>query len=149
MSHAKKSQRLKPVQEFAEREEQEVAQRYAAVQQQHQQQRDKLTELQQYYDDYRRSTESRHCDLKHLQESRLFLSRLAQAIRQQSDTVARCTAQLDDIRQQWMTARQHSMSMEQLLERYKRVERREQDARDQRESDELSSQRFVWRQRHA
>ena len=79
----------------------------------------------------------------------MFLSRLAQAIRQQTDTVSRCAAQLSDIRQQWMKARQHSMSMEQLLERYKRVEQRDQDAREQRESDDLSSQRFVWRQRHA
>ena len=59
----------------------------------------------------------------------------------------RCREQLRKIRQEWMKARQHSRSMDQLIERYRADERRDEARREQSVSDELSSQRFVWQRR--
>lgn len=147
MSTEKKSQRMQPVQALADRQEQEEATRYAAVQQQYEAQSQKLDELKQYYEEYRRAAADSLCDVKRLQESRAFLSRLSLAIRQQSDSVERCREQLRKIRQEWMKARQHSRSMDQLIERYRADERRDEARREQSVSDELSSQRFVWQRR--
>ena len=147
MSTEKKSQRMQPVQALADRQEQEEAGRYATVQKQYDKQRQKLDELKQYYGEYSRAAADSLCDVKRLQESREFLSRLSLAIRQQADTVERCKQQLTTIRQQWMKARQHSRSMEQLIERYRGEERRDEARREQSASDELSSQRFVWQRR--
>ncbi len=147
MHSDKRSQRLQPVQQLADREEREQAGRYAAVQEQHQRQQQKLDELQSYYAEYRAAAQGIG-DLKHLQESRLFLHRLAQAVRQQEDSVKRCSQQLETIRQQWLTARRHHQSMEHLVERYRRQELNEQVRREQRECDEMSAQRHVWRRHH-
>lgn len=138
---------MAPVQALADRREQEEARRYAAVQQQCEQQQQKLLELQQYYQEYSRAVGDAQCDVKRLQEGREFLSRLTLAIRQQRDSLARCEQQLTKIREQWLTARQHRRSMEQLVHRYRCDEQRLDDRREQLQNDELSSQRFVWQRR--
>lgn len=150
MTSTLKSRRLGPVNALAQREAEELAQRYAAVGAEHQRQRDKLLELQQYYEEYRcQASTAQRCDLKQLQEGRMFLSRLAQAIAQQQGTVSRCAKHLDDLRLEWLAAQRHSQSMEHLLKRYQCAEQRDCEAREQRDNDELAAQQFAWRRNRA
>lgn len=148
----KKSQRMKTVQAIADREEQAQAQELARLQLQAEQQHAKLTELRQYYREYSQAAASdQRCkvDLSYLQENRRFLQNLSTAIQNQQHTVRDADHAVKKQRQRWIQARAQAMSRQALTERYRSAEKQQAERLEQKISDDLNNQRFVWKHSHA
>jgi len=147
-----RSKRLQPVQKLANQaaERQALvllkAQQVAAVAQ------GKLDQLSEYRLDYLarlREREQGAIDLRHLQEGRVFLTKLTEAIAIQAQEVSRTNQNVSNQRQQLITLQQKCQSFDGLVDRYHVMERREADRQDQLRADDLASQQYVWRQRQS
>lgn len=145
-----RSKRLQPVQRLANQaaERQALvlhkAQQVAAVAQ------GKLDQLSEYRLDYLarlREREQGAIDLRHLQEGRVFLTKLTEAIAIQAQEVSRANQNVSNQRQQLITLQQKCQSFDGLVDRYQVMERHEADRQDQLRADDLASQQYVWRQR--
>lgn len=142
----KKSQRMNSVIKLTGREEQQQAELFGKQRQYCEAQRQKLNELQQYYQDYsaRLAEPGVHCDLQRMQDNRLFISKLAKAIDVQKGQVNQAESALENQRRKWLASRQRNMSVEKLQQRYADDEQRESHRQEQIQADEMSAQRFVW-----
>ncbi len=145
-----RSKRLQPVQRLANRE----AERQATVLQKAQhvaaQAQTKLDQLLEYRVDYLqrlREREQGSVDLRHLQEGRVFLSKLSEAIAIQEQEVAKADKHVSTQRLQLIALQRKCQSFDGLVEGYQLIERQESDRREQLQADDLASQQFVWRQR--
>ncbi|MEX1667545.1 flagellar export protein FliJ [Zhongshania guokunii] len=148
----KKSQRMQTVNALAERKEQEQAKRFAKSQKHYDHQQKKHDELKQYYREYADTSHNQAAqklDLNRLQETRQFMSKLAKAIAQQAEAVERAELNLNNERQNWMDSRCRAMSLEKLTDRYRAQEQQQLNTEEQRQADDLSSQRFVWSARQS
>lgn len=147
----KKSQRMNSVVQLADKAERQQAERFSKSQQYCDNQRRKLEELQQYYQEYNASAAApgSGMDLQRLQETRHFMSKLAHAISLQKDQLRQAESNMSKERGQWLSSRQRSMSMEKLKERYQDDECREENRREQFVADDMSAQRFFWAARTA
>jgi len=148
----KKSQRMQTVNTLAERKEQEQAKRFAKSQKHYDHQQKKYDELKQYYREYADASHNQTAqklDLSRLQETRQFMSKLAKAIALQAEAVDRAELNLSNERQNWLDSRCRAMSLEKLTDRYRAQEQQQLNAEEQRQADDLSSQRFVWSARQS
>jgi flagellar FliJ protein len=148
----KKSQRMQTVNTLAERKEQDLAKRFAKSQKHHDHQKKKYDELKQYYREYAdagHSQTTQNLDIHRLQETRQFLSKLAKAVTQQASAVERAEANVATERQHWLDSRCRAMSLEKLTDRYREQEAKQLNTEEQRQADDLSSQRFVWSARQS
>ncbi len=148
----KKSQRMQTVNSLADRKEQEQAKRFAKSQKHHEHQQKKYDELKQYYREYADASQiqtAQALDVHRLQETRHFMSKLAQAVAQQSEAVARAEANVANERQRWLDSRCRAMSLEKLTDRYREQEQQQLNTEEQRQADDLTSQRFVWSARQS
>ena len=143
----KKSQRMQTVNSLADRKEQEQAKRFAKSQKHFDHQQKKYDELKQYYREYADASQShteQKLDVHRLQETRHFMSKLAKAVTQQGEAVARAEANVVTERQHWLDSRCRAMSLEKLTDRYREQEQQLVNTEEQRQADDLTSQRFVW-----
>jgi flagellar FliJ protein len=143
----KKSQRMKTVNSLAERQESEQAAVFSKSQRAFDVQQQKLNELQQYYREYADASQPYNgiqLDLNRLQETRQFMSKLAQAVQQQGEAVKKAEKVVNDERQRWLGSRCRTMSLGKLTDRYREQETQQVNKEEQRQADDLSSQRFVW-----
>ena len=148
----KKSQRMQTVNTLADRKEQEQAKRFAKSQKHFDHQQKKYTELKQYYREYADASNQQTAeklDVHRLQETRHFISKLAKAVAQQSEAVQKAQANLELERQRWLDSRCRAMSLEKLTDRYREQEQKIVNTEEQRQADDLSSQRFVWSARQS
>lgn len=148
----KKSQRMHTVNTLAERKEQEQAKRFAKSQKHFDHQQKKYTELKQYYREYADASQnqtSQNLDIHRLQETRQFMSKLAKAVAQQAEAVERAEANVVTERKHWLDSRCRAMSLEKLTDRYREQEAKQLNTEEQRQADDLSSQRFVWSARQS
>ncbi len=132
---------MKPVQRVAENREQTAVQKLGQSQQYLDAQHAKLEELCTYREQYGesfRTSSGQGLDANRLQDYRVFLSRLNEAIRQQEAIIAQCTCQHEQTRQQWVETRSHHQAIDKVIERYRNEERKVQDRREQQEQDERS-----------
>lgn len=138
-----RSKRLNPVVKVAEHREKDAARRLGQSQQRLEQQRARLRELVGYRDEYHvkfQQTCGRGVDVKQLQEYRLFLARLNDAIAQQQNTVVQAEREVERCRTSWLSTRTRSQALDKVRERYQDVERQEADRREQADLDERSTQ---------
>ena len=100
-----------------------------------------LTELRRYRDDYVNMgrLRSRSVSVIAFQDFQRFVSRLDEAIAQQSRLVADAQAECDARRNAWMAARGRALSLEKAVGRCEDVERRSDARREQRRLDEAAS----------
>ena len=142
-----RSKRLQPVQRLAN----QAAERQALVLHKAQQvAAGKLDQLSEYRLDYLarlREREQGAIDLRHLQEGRVFLTKLTEAIAIQAQEVSRANQNVSNQRQQLITLQQKCQSFDGLVDRYQVMERHEADRQDQLRADDLASQQYVWRLR--
>jgi flagellar FliJ protein len=102
-------------------------------------QRARLEELRAYRDQYARDFElsgGTGLEAARIQDYRVFLNRLGEAIRQQETLLEQCCSQHEQTRQQWIETRTHSQAIDKVVHRYSREEHRQQDLREQKEQDE-------------
>lgn len=138
-----RSKRLNPVVKVAEHREKDAARLLGQSQQRLEQQRARLRELIGYREEYHlkyQQTCGRGIDVKQLQEFRMFLARLNDAIAQQQKTVVQVERDVERCRAGWLRTRTRSQALDKVRERYQHVEREEADRREQADLDERSTQ---------
>ncbi len=134
-----RSKRMQPVQRVAQNREQSAVQKLGRSQQNLDAQRARLEELRAYRDQYARDFEfsgGTGLDAARIQDYRVFLNRLSEAICQQEALLEQCSSQHELTRQQWIETRTHSQAIDKVVHRYRREEHRQQDRREQKEQDE-------------
>src|SRR5262245_6629674 len=139
-----RSERMQPVQKFATANERREAGQLASSEQRLVECERKLTELKQYEQDYRDGFNARvtaGMGGNGLRDYQQFLARLMEAIRQQTQVVARMRAERDAQQDQWREAATRTKAIDQVVENWKQDERRHADRVEQRESDERAQQR--------
>ena len=134
-----RSKRMTPVVKVAENREQAAARLLGEARQRLEQQQRKLEELTTYRDQY--SREFQHCSgqgmgVARLQDFRLFLARLNQAIEQQQRVVERCRQDCERQRLNWVDSRTRTQALGKVVDRYQREERHQAERREQHETDE-------------
>jgi flagellar FliJ protein len=100
-----------------------------------------LAELRRYREEYAGAGRLRGGNVSVLayQDYRRFISRLDEAIAQQSRLVCDALAECELRRCEWMAARSRAMSLEKAVERCERVEQRADERREQRKLDDVAS----------
>ncbi len=76
-----------------------------------------------------------------LNEYRIFLSRLDQALAQQRQTVARCRTAFERGQARWLECRRECKAVDKLADRRRQEARRRAGSREQKELDEFASRR--------
>jgi len=130
---------MQPVQRVAHSREQEAVQRLGQSQQYLDAQIAKLEELRAYREQYAHdftASGGTGFDSTRLQDYRVFLGRLGDAIRQQEALISQCKIRHEQTRQYWMESRSHSQAIDKVVDGYRRQERRCQDRVEQKEQDE-------------
>ncbi len=134
-----RSERLNPVFRLASDKEQAAAKEFGTSQAQWQQKRDRLSELEQYREEYRRKLHEATAagiDAGTLREYRAFLVRLDKAIDQQTRVVGAASQEVERKRQGWIDHRAHSKSIGNLIDKCRDAESQAEARREQKESDE-------------
>jgi len=143
----KRSQRLEIVKQVVDDFERRKAEALAASERRVAESEKKLADLEAYRDGYVRDFQLRAkagisaaaaCDYQ------VFLSRLDEALRQQTQVVIGTRAQRDAELQNWQDAAQRAEAIGQTVKRWQSEERHELDRREQIETDERSQR--IWAQ---
>jgi len=134
-----RSKRMQPVQRVVHNREQSAVQKLGQSQQNLDAQRARLEELRAYRDQYARDFESSGgggLKAVRIQDYRVFLNRLSEAIRQQETLIEQCCNQHEQTRRQWIETRSRSQAIDKVVHRYRREEHRQQARKEQQEQDE-------------
>jgi flagellar FliJ protein len=99
----------------------------------------KLQELESYQKSYAEQFQARAgagIGAAGLRDFQTFMLRLGEAVKQQTQLVAKAKAERDAERTVWQHAAQRAEAVGGLVERWQKEEQRQQDKQDQRDSDE-------------
>jgi flagellar export protein FliJ len=110
-----------------------------------------LQQLQTYREEYvRNSTQSGGAiDAVKLQNYRSFLDRLGEAMRQHEKNLEAARAEYERRRGVWSEKRIEAESLSRVVQRFKKEEQRAEDAREQRDGDELAMRLALLRRAEA
>ncbi len=139
----KRAERLDHFRDGLESSEKEHRARLAAAQAKVGDARGRLAELERYRDEYVRGLERRVAGgmgATALRDYHAFVARLAEAIRQQAQLLARSELECDFERQRWHEAATRSRAVASVVERWKAEERVLANRAEQRETDEWARQ---------
>jgi len=139
-----RSERIQPVKEIADTRERNagavVAQAERALKDREQQ----LAQLSNYLDDYVRKNSPGigTVDPVRLNNYRAFLTRLTEAVRAQEQLVEMASREYERKKEDWRVQHVEAAALGRAVERMQVVERTEQDRREQKESDEDTTNRL-------
>ena len=134
-----RAKRLQPVQKVIDEVERRCAEQLSASESRVAAMENKLQELERYRADYQRAYTDRvssGISSAGLRDYQLFLARLAEAIRMQTQAVTAARAERDQERGRWQESARRSQAIEHVVENWRAEDRRAADRRDQRDSDE-------------
>ncbi|MCA1806069.1 MAG: flagellar export protein FliJ [Xanthomonadaceae bacterium] len=134
-----RSKRMTPVVKVAENREQAAARILGEARQRLEQQQRKLDELGTYRDQYSSEFQQRSgqgMGVACLQDFRVFLARLNEAIEQQQRLVERCRQESERQRLNWLSTRTRTQALGKVVDRYRREERHQAERREQLDTDE-------------
>jgi flagellar FliJ protein len=129
------------VQKVVDDAEQRRAKALAASERQVADSEAKLAELEAYQANYIREFNARAgsgMNAASARDYQVFLARLGEALRQQSQAVTRAKTQRDSERRNWQGAAQRADAVEHVVKRWSAEEQREVDRREQQASDEFA-----------
>ena len=138
------SKRLKPVQQVAASRERNAARTMGQARQHLAQEEAKLAQLKKYHQEYLerfQQVASQGMSANQLQEYRAFLTKLERAIQEQESVVAESRTQCSQHQENWQQKHVRTQALGKVMERYQREERKQEDVREQKESDERSQRR--------
>ena len=141
MSRAK---RLEPVQHLVDDAERRLARSVAALERRVTEAEGKHGELDRYRAEYQQQFAHRAAQgmgATDLRDYQAFLARLNEAIRQQYALVLRARAERDAERGRWQEAARKVKTIDRVADQWRAEERRAQDQKEQRDSDELAQRR--------
>jgi flagellar FliJ protein len=134
-----RAERMQPVQRVIDADERQRAEKLAGCEKRVAQSEHKLKELEQYRADYQRAYTDRvtgGISSGGLRDYQLFLARLAEAIRQQTQAVAATHSDRDQELKRWQDAAKRAKAIDHVVENWQAQDRRDADRREQRDSDE-------------
>ena len=143
----KRAERLEMVQNVVDDQERRRAEALARSENQVTESEAKLAELQAYLDSYVSGFAQRAqsgINAVMARDYQAFLSRLEEALRQQSQIVFRARAQRDGEKRNWQGAAQRAEAVGQMVKRFQSEEARAADRREQSESDERSARAWAY-----
>ena len=133
--------RLDIVQQVADRAERERAERLAEAERNAIEAEQKLVALERYRSEYEEQLAARGAagvDIAGVREFQAFLARLGEALVAQRQVLGAARATRDTLLNSWREAAQRAQVVQTLADRWQTEARRDEDRRDQRESDELA-----------
>jgi flagellar FliJ protein len=142
----KQTERMQKVQRAVDDAERRRAEQLAACERRVRECEAKLAELEAYEASYARQFTERvgsGMGAAGLRDYPPFRARLAEAIRQQTQLLARARAERDAQRQDWQNAAQRAEVVGHIVKRWQHDEQRRLDKREQNESDERSQRSYT------
>jgi flagellar FliJ protein len=139
-----RAKRMKPVQNLYDDTERRLALGLAGIERRVAEAEAKLHELERYRTEYDKQFAQRAgggIGVTALRDYQAFLSRLAEAIKQQQAVVKRAESERDAERLRWQEAAKRAKALGHVVEQWQTEERRASDRREQRESDERAQRR--------
>lgn len=126
--------------------EQHSARELHTARQSHQKARDQLQQLVQFKQDYETnfgSAVEKGMAANQLQDYKLFMGKLSEAIDKQAGVVEAAEQGLEDVQAQWITKSHRKSALEQLLQNQHRQRLLARDKVEQKEADENSMTRSI------
>jgi flagellar FliJ protein len=139
-----RGERLDVVQQVADRNERERAERLAEAERIAIDAEQKLVALERYRNEYEEQLKTRGAsgvEASGVREFQAFLARLGEALVAQRQLLATARTTRDQLLNSWREAAQRAQVVQTLAGRWQDEARRVEDRRDQRESDELSQRK--------
>jgi flagellar protein FliJ len=136
--------RLDVVQQVTSRTERERAERLAQAERNAIEAEQKLVALERYRNEYEEQLATRGAagvDISGVREFQAFLARLGEALVAQRQVLADARAAREEMLNSWREAAQRAQVVQTLQDRWQDEARRDEDRRDQRESDELAQRK--------
>jgi flagellar FliJ protein len=133
--------RLDVVQQMADRNERERAERLAEAERNAIEAEQKLVALERYRNEYEAQLATRGAagvEVSGVREFHAFLARLGEALVAQRQVLSAARATRDQMLNSWREAAQRAQVVQTLADRWLDEARRDEDRRTQRESDELA-----------
>jgi flagellar protein FliJ len=140
----KRVDRLEPVQKIVDDTERRLAEHYASAERLLRSSEQKLQELTGYRDDYTQGFAQRAgggMGARDLVDYQAFMSRLNEAIKQQSQVVQRTRNECDTQRKRWQEAAQRAKALGHVIDRWTQEETHATERREQRDADERGQRR--------
>jgi flagellar protein FliJ len=134
-----RSERMAPVQRVLDQKEKDRARELVESRTRLSQAQEKLRDLEQYRQDYEQAFQQRARagqPVRELRDFQVFLARLDQAIQQQRQIVANHESEVGGHSAQWQSAARQVKAVDSVVERWNGEERRAQDRREQKQTDE-------------
>jgi len=140
----KRAKRLEPVQHIVDEAQKRLAMSVATFEKRLLDGENKLAELVRYKAEYEQGFQQRAAGgigVMEMRDYQAFLSRLAEAIKQQQELVNRARAEAEAERVKWQEALKRSKALGHVVERWQAEERHVTERREQRESDERAQRK--------
>ena len=134
-----RTKRIEPVQDLVEDAEKRLAMSVAGFEKRVKEAETKLQELERYRVEYQQQfalRAGRGIGATDLRDYQAFLARLDEAIKQQQVILQRVRTDRDAERQKWQQAAIKAKALDHVVDKWRTEERRIQDKREQRDSDE-------------
>lgn len=145
----KRSKRLVPIRKLAQNVEKLAAQDLGAKISLEKVESDRLEQLKRYRLEYMQMMQNK---IKHgingslLQQYHSFLNQLNSAIKQQEIIYKNCGEKLNSSQIEWRNKRSKTKAISQVMDAMAVKERKELEKRELKQSDDISTQMFVYRQ---
>ncbi len=135
------SDRFKPVVKVAANREADAARKFGQSRQQQQAEEQKLANLREYHLEYMqrfRNAAASGISVAQMREYQAFISKLETAIEQQLNVVEDSKKRVVEQKKVWTTQHVRTQSMDKAMQRLVDQEKREENAREQKASDEIA-----------
>ena len=134
-----KSKRFEPIREIASTSAKDLSRAMGEAGRKVAELEGKVQQLQSYRDDYVRNSQAAGAiDAVKLQNYRMFLDRLGEALRQQSNLLDLARAEYEKRRVLWSEKRIEAESLGRVVDKFRKEERHAADQREQREGDDAA-----------
>jgi flagellar protein FliJ len=134
-----KSKRFEPIREIASTSAKDLSRAMGEAGRKVTELEGKVQQLQSYRDDYVRNSQAAGTiDAVKLQNYRMFLDRLGEALRQQSKLLDLARAEYEKRRALWSEKRIEAESLGRVVDKFRKEERHAADQREQREGDDAA-----------
>ncbi len=133
-----KTKRFTGLKDLAGDKERKAAQQLAEALQALNKKKQELAQLKRYLDDYQ-ELPALPTDAARLENLRLFMSRLSQAIETHEGALAEAEARYRDQAERWKALKAQTQALDQLVDKYTRQEQYEDLQQEQKELDEQLS----------
>jgi flagellar export protein FliJ len=135
----KKSKRFEPIQEIVSTSANDLGRAMAEAGRKVADLEKQLEQLQNYRDEYTRNSQAGGAmDAVKLQNYRMFLERLGEALRMHLKNLENARAEYETRRRLWSEKRVEAESLSRAVDRFRREEQHAADLREQREGDDAA-----------